>query len=100
MRPRQANGPGVLPCLGATVAAGVEATPADVAATARLHRYWTIGPGLAKWASQPHPWTALYHHLAKYMPAEEAKAVAAKWFHEVKGYWPGDQRGQNPVGPG
>lgn len=75
---------------------------ADVAGTdtARLHDYWTKGPGLAKWSTHPHPWTALYHHLLKYLPDEVAKRTAAQWFHDVKGYWPGDQKGKNPTGPG
>lgn len=67
----------------------------------KLEHYWTATPeGLAKWADKPHPWTALYHHLRKHMPDEMAKRVAAQWFHKVKGYWPGDQKGKNPVGPG
>jgi hypothetical protein len=68
----------------------------------QLHEFWTKNPkGLAKWADKPHPWTALYHHLRKYIHNDdEAKATAAKWFHDVKGYWPGDQKGKNPVGPG
>lgn len=66
----------------------------------QLHHYWTRGEGLAKWADHPHPWTALYHHLLKYLPEGEAKRTAANWFHDVKGYWPGDQKGKNPVGPG
>lgn len=65
-----------------------------------LHKYWVAGPGLAKWEADPHPWTALYHHLLKYLNPEEAKRTAAQWFHEVKGYWPGDQKGKNPVGAG
>jgi hypothetical protein len=67
-----------------------------------LHEYWTKNPkGLAKWVDKPHPWTALYHHLLKYIHNDdEAKATAAKWFHDVKGFWPGDQKGKNPVGPG
>lgn len=78
-------------------AGGGAAHPAD---TDRLHRYWTVGEGLAKWAADPHPWTALYHHLVKFMEPDEAKRTAAEWFHEVKGYWPGSQKGKNPVGPG
>lgn len=67
----------------------------------QLHRYWVAGPGLAKWADDPHPWTALYHHLIKYIhDPDGAKRTAAQWFHEVKGYWPGDQKGKNPAGPG
>lgn len=55
-----------------------------------LKHYWTKGPGLAKWASLPSGrWTALYGHLARYMSPEKAKRVAAAWFHEVVGYWPG-----------
>lgn len=66
-----------------------------------LKRYWTATPeGLAKWAADPHPWTALYNHLIKFMTPDMAKRVAAQWFHDVKGYWPGDQKGKNPAGPG
>lgn len=70
--------------------AGQEVTPGDVAATERLHKYWVAGPGLAKWRGDPHPWTALYHHLLKYIKDPDfAKRTAAKWFHEVFGIWPG-----------
>lgn len=65
-----------------------------------FRRYWTTGEGLAKWAESPKPWTTLYLHLQKYLPPEEAKRTAAQWFHDVKGYWPGDQKGKDPVGPG
>jgi phage portal protein BeeE len=54
-----------------------------------LHKYWVAGPGLAKWRASPQPWTTLYHHLLKYLPAEEAKRTAAEWFHQVFGFWPG-----------
>jgi len=73
---------------------------AELTGRDQLHHYWTRGEGLAKWADHPHPWTALYHHLLKYLPDGEAKRTAANWFHDVKGYWPGDQKGKNPVGPG
>ena len=78
---------------------GRAVTPEGVKGGARLKAYWTKGPGLAKWVASPHPWTALYRHLRKYMPARKAKATAAAWFHAVKGYWPGHQKGKNPVGP-
>jgi 2'-5' RNA ligase len=57
----------------------------------QLHDYWTKNPkGLAKWAEKSKPWTALYHHLLKYIKDErEAKATAAKWFHDVFHFWPG-----------
>lgn len=79
---------------------GRAATPAGMAGGAQLKAYWTKGEGLAKWAGSAHPWTALYRHLVKHMPAGKAKRTAAAWFHAVKGYWPGHQKGKNPVGPG
>lgn len=70
--------------------AGKKVTPGDEAGTARLHKYWVAGPGLAKWRGDPHPWTALYHHLREYIhPDDFAKRTAATWFHEVFGIWPG-----------
>lgn len=66
----------------------------------QLHHYWTRGEGLAKWSTHPHPWTALYHHLAKYVGSARAKRMASQWFHEVFGLWPGERKGNNPVGPG
>lgn len=66
-----------------------------------LRDYWTKDPrGLAKWASTAHPWTALYHHLLKYLPEGEAKRTAAQWYHLVFGRWPGEVKGKNPLGPG
>jgi hypothetical protein len=66
----------------------------------QLKHYWTKDPeGLAKWVDHPHPWTALYHHLLKHMPAEMAKRVASQWFHDVFGIWPGEREGKNPLGP-
>jgi phage portal protein BeeE len=75
-----------------------------------LEHYWTVDPeGLAKWADKPKPWTALYHHLLKYLPDGEAKRTAAQWFHKRFGYWPGSDtnrvvHGHPPrghkVGPG
>lgn len=64
-----------------------------------LHHYWTKGEGLAKWANSPHPWTALYHHLLKYVGPQRAKRMAAQWHREVFGIWPGE-RGANKLGPG
>lgn len=55
----------------------------------QLHDYWTHGEGLAKWSTKPKPWTALYHHLLKYLPPGEAKRTAAEWFHDVFHFWPG-----------
>jgi len=76
--------------------AGKDVTPGHD----QLHHYWTRGPGLAKWAKSPHPWTALYNHLVKYVGPERAKRMAAQWHKEVFGIWPGEKKGKNPVGPG
>ncbi len=85
-------------------------SPAGFASTEQLHHYWTAGPGLAKWAEAPDPWTQLYHHLLKYIPnAGKAKRTAAAWFHDVFHFWPGSDlnrvtHGKPPrgkkVGPG
>lgn len=65
-----------------------------------LKWYWTKGPGLAKWATSPHPWTALYHHLLKYLSPEVAKRTASLWFHDATGLWSGERGGKNPLGRG
>jgi hypothetical protein len=66
----------------------------------QLKHYWTRGAGLAKWATSPHPYTALYNHLVKFVGSDRAKRIAAEWFHEVFGIWPGERKGKNPRGPG
>lgn len=66
-----------------------------------LKKYWLSGKGLAKWATKPHPWTALYHHILKHVKnPEKAKRIASQWFHDHFGYWPGSRKGKNPVGKG
>jgi hypothetical protein len=47
--------------------AGRAVTPREKVNAERLHQYWVAGAGLAKWASSPHPWTALHRQLAKYI---------------------------------
>lgn len=54
-----------------------------------LKWYWTKGPGLAKWATSPHPYTSLLAHLIKFLTPEVAKKTAAQWFHDALGFWPG-----------
>lgn len=64
--------------------AGRAITPQEEAAAERLHHYWVAGPGLAKWASSPHPWQALYDELAKYIPNPELlKKTVSKWHNEI-----------------
>jgi hypothetical protein len=66
-----------------------------------LKQYWLHGAGLKKWATKPHPWTALYHHILKHVGnPERAKRIASQWFHDHFGYWPGHRKGKNPVGKG
>jgi HK97 family phage portal protein len=67
---------------------------------ARLKEYWITGEGRQKWIHAPHRWTTLRDHLLKYLPPGEADRTAAQWFHEALGFWPGDQKGKNPVGHG
>ena len=85
------------------------APAAGAAGAARLKAYWLTGEGLTKWASKPHPWTALRDHLAKHLPLTMATQVATAWYHEHFGYYPGSDaarvaRGQKPkgktIGPG
>lgn len=66
----------------------------------QLKRYWLSGEGLAKWATKPHPWTALFRHLSKHMNPEMAKRVASQWYHDHFGHWPGERKGKNKVGRG
>lgn len=74
-----------------------------------LHRYWTKGPGLAKWAESPRPWTTLVAHLTKFVGLAKAKEFASRWFIQVFGYAAGSDKnrvahGKPPrgkvVGPG
>lgn len=71
----------------------------------QLKHFWLHGEGAARWST----WTELYDHLKKHMPAEMAKRVAAEWFHERYGRWPGSDANRvahgkpprgNRVGPG
>ncbi len=81
-----------------TAAAGTD----DMKA-APLRRYWTRGKGLARWAANPHPYTALVKNLEteiKTMAPAQIKGLAANYFRDVFGIWPGERKGDNPVGPG
>lgn len=60
-----------------------------------LKWYWTKGPGVAKWATGAHPFTELRNHLIKYLPATYVNNVAAQWFHDTLGFWPGTKH----IGP-
>lgn len=77
----------------------VDAKPGDGNAR-KLHDYWVRGAGREKWINSPHPWTALYEHLKKYLPAPIAKRTAAQWYHDATGHWPAERGGKNPAGKG
>lgn len=69
----------------------------------QLKTYWTKGAGLARWAAKPHPWQALVNALREEVPGKSAgwyQGLASNLFHSAMGYWPGDRKGSNPVGPG
>lgn len=56
-----------------------------------LRRYWTQGEGLAKWRGAPKPFVALRNHLLrKGLKEPMASRVAAAWYREVMGHWPGN----------
>ena len=80
--------------------AGRELSPADVKATARLKEYWAHGEGRQKWINSPHPWTTLRDLLLKYVSKRVADGLAANIFHLATGIWPGERKGDNPLGPG
>jgi hypothetical protein len=59
-----------------------------------LKTYWTKNPkGLAQWLHTPHPWTALYNQIRKHVDPDKAKRIAAQWYHDVLGTWPGSKSG-------
>lgn len=59
--------------------------------TARLHRYWTRGPGAAKigWGT-PHDFYRCRRQLGKYIAAPYLSRTCAQWHHDALGYWPGE----------
>jgi HK97 family phage portal protein len=53
-----------------------------------LHRYWTAGPGLAKWRGSPTPWRTLRAFLSKYLSGEKLDATTSAWYRDVFGHLP------------
>lgn len=53
-----------------------------------LRRYWTAGPGLAKWRGSPTPWRTLRKFLSKYMSGEELDSTTSSWYRIVFGALP------------
>lgn len=86
-------------------AAGRARVDPDIGRANELKEYWLRGKGAARWTR----WTQLYNHLRKHLGDERAKRVAAEWFHERYGFWPGADKnrvahGKPPrgerIGPG
>lgn len=69
------------------MAAGIDTSP-GVGASASLNTYWTDGPGRAKWADSPKPWTTLFNLLRKYMSEAKAKGLTTEYFVRVFGHGP------------
>lgn len=63
-------------------------TSPGVGASAELNRYWTSGPGRAKWATSAKPWTTLYNLLREYMSEAKAKGLTTAYFVRVFGHGP------------
>lgn len=81
------------------MAAGVDTSP-GVGASAALNRYWLSEEGLAKWATNPKPWTTLYTLLRKYMSEAKAKGLASEYYflhfgRHAGGHDGGQHRGEH-----
>jgi hypothetical protein len=59
-----------------------------------LRRYWTKGPGLAKWRTSPTPWRTLKKFLSKYLSGETLEATTSAWYMAVFGRPAGRRRGR------
>jgi hypothetical protein len=66
-------------------------TSPGTGASSALNRYWLTGEGLAKWATSPTPYRTLLALLLKYMSSDKAHGLAAEYYHEHFGKWPGHQ---------
>lgn len=54
----------------------------------QLRDYWLHGEGAPRWKT----WTDLYHHLRDKVGDNRAKRMAAQWYHDRYGRWPGEGR--------
>lgn len=53
----------------------------------QLRDYWLHGEGAPRWKT----WTELYNHLKDHVGNERAKRMAAQWYHDRYGRWPGEK---------
>jgi hypothetical protein len=58
-----------------------------------LRKYWTAGPGRAKWELSPTPWRTLRKFLSKYLSGDELDRTTSSWYRLVKGHLP-NQKGK------
>lgn len=77
----------------AGLAVGAAAGGLDFGVRARagqeaLHRYWTAGPGLARWRGSSTPWRTLHAFLSKYLSGEELDSTTSAWYRDVFGHLP------------
>lgn len=80
--------------------AGREATPGDMAATERLMKYWTEGPGAIKikWGV-PGDFDRCVEHLSKYVGPGIVKGLCSNLHQRATGARPGHAPGEEH-GPG
>lgn len=79
--------------------AGRETTPSDVAATERLRRYWTEGPGAARIAwGTPGDYDRCVVQLSKYVGPNIVKGECANLHHRALGIWPATHAAQERAG--
>lgn len=67
--------------------------PGVVGPSATINKYRTAGEGRAKWASSPTPFRTLVALLREHVSDHVAKGLAAEYYHQVFGRWPGKQGG-------
>jgi hypothetical protein len=80
--------------------AGEGLTEADThAGDGRLKQFW-LGKGLSKWATSPHPWTALFRHLRKYIKNTTLlKKTVSRWYIDHFGHTPSQKLAEAATGP-
>lgn len=78
------------------MAAGVDTKP-GVGPSEGINRYWLAGAGLAKWATNPKPWTTLHALLLQYMSPAKADGLTTEYYRLHFGHLPphGGQHGHD-----
>ena len=85
--------------LGALTAAADSGIPGHLPKD--LRQYWTHGAGAARWATSPHPYTALTRALRTELPAKAQHMVnglAANLFKDRFGIYPGQRKSVTAAG--